>query len=235
MEQAGPILKRIFIATYIVILHIAVIYFAGEKLFERYVFFGPQAATIAVNDPTETKEIPTPLPVPSILYEANVQTNSSNQSPGSTQSFPGNGLLIPVAGVRPDQLVDAFSDARSGGRIHDAIDIAAPQGSPVLAAVNGKIARFFDSEMGGITIYQLTEDGKFVLYYAHLQKRADGIIEGMAVKKGETIGYVGDTGNAGMGNYHLHFSIARVVDPKRYWEGTYINPYPLLKSGGPLE
>jgi murein DD-endopeptidase MepM/ murein hydrolase activator NlpD len=68
-------------------------------------------------------------------------------------------------------------------------------------------------------------------YYAHLQRRADDIHEGDLVKQGRTIGYVGDTGNAGPGNYHLHFSIARVADPKRYWEGTYVDPYPYLMSG----
>ena len=70
-----------------------------------------------------------------------------------------------------------------------------------------------------------------MLYYAHLQKRADGIAPGMTVKRGTTIGFVGDTGNAGPGNFHLHFSVAIVTDPKRFWSGTYLNPYPILKSG----
>jgi len=55
------------------------------------------------------------------------------------------------------------------------------------------------------------------------------LTEGHFAKQGETIAYVGDSGNAGTGNYHLHFSIALVSDPKRYWEGVNINPYPLLK------
>ena len=234
MEPAGPILKRIAIATYLVVLHIVVIYFIGERISDRNIHFWPQPVAENVIDPTHVSEIPTPLPVPSIIYEPNAQVDPIAPLP-NIPSMTGEGLIIPVAGVRPEQLTDAFSDARSGGRIHDAIDIMAPLGTPVLAAVDGKIARFFDSELGGITIYQLTDDGKFVLYYAHLQKRADGMIEGMPIKKGQTIGYVGDTGNAGAGNFHLHFSIARVIDPKRYWEGTNINPYPLLKSGGKLE
>lgn len=235
MEQAGPILKRIAVATYLVLLHIVAIYLIGERIFEKNIYFGAQPATKSVTDPTEVNEIPTPLPVPSIFYETNVQVNSTDPVHNIPPATAGAGLFIPVAGVTSDKLTDTFSDSRSGGRIHDAIDIMAPLGTPVLAAIDGKIARFFDSELGGITIYQLTDDGKFVLYYAHLQKRADGIVEGMPVKKGQTIGYVGDTGNAGAGNFHLHFSIARVIDPKRYWEGTYINPYPLLKSGGKLE
>ena len=101
----------------------------------------------------------------------------------------------------------------------------------MIAAADGEIAKFFDSQRGGITIYQLTDDKKFMLYYAHLQRRADEITVGTRVKKGATIGYVGDTGNAGLGNYHLHFSIAIVNDPKRFYQGTHINPFPLLKTG----
>jgi len=139
-------------------------------------------------------------------------------------------LIIPVAGVRPDQLQDTFSAARSEGRVHDAIDIAAPRDTPVLAAAEGTISKLFHSDRGGTTIYQLSTDQKFVYYYAHLDRYADGLTEGAFVKQGQTIAYVGDTGNAGAGNYHLHFSIAVVSDPKHYWEGTNINPYPLLKK-----
>ena len=138
-------------------------------------------------------------------------------------------LIIPVAGVRPDQLHDTFSESRSEGRIHDAIDIAAPLGTPVLAAADGTIVKLFYSERGGITIYQLSADNKFVYYYAHLDRYAEGLTEGHFAKQGESIAYVGDTGNAGAGNYHLHFSIAVISDPKHYWEGVNINPYPLLK------
>ncbi len=138
-------------------------------------------------------------------------------------------LIIPVAGVRPDQLLDTYDDARSEGRVHDAIDIMAPAGTPVLAATNGKILKLFQSERGGTTIYQLSQDEKMIFYYAHLAGYADGLAEGSFVRQGDTIAYVGDTGNAGAGNYHLHFSIALVSDPKRYWEGSNINPYPLLR------
>jgi len=139
-------------------------------------------------------------------------------------------LIIPVAGVKRDQLLDTFADARSEGRIHDAIDIPAPDGTPVLAATDGEIVKLFQSERGGTTIYQLSSDRKLVFYYAHLQRYADGLAVGKFVKQGEVVAYVGDTGNAGMGNFHLHFSIVIVADPKRYWEGTNINPYPLLRQ-----
>jgi murein DD-endopeptidase MepM/ murein hydrolase activator NlpD len=157
------------------------------------------------------------------------QTSSPSQP--LNNSFVGTlKLIIPVAGVKPDQLLDTFADARSEGRIHDAIDIPAPAGTPVLAAADGEIVKLFQSERGGTTIYQLSSDRKLIFYYAHLQRYADGLTVGKFVKQGEVIAYVGDTGNAGTGNFHLHFSIAIVADPKRYWEGTNINPYPLLRQ-----
>ena len=169
-------------------------------------------------------EIPTPEPAPKPLPTPTVETPS-------TASFVGQvELIIPVAGVRPDQLLDTFDDARTEGRMHDAIDIMAPAGTPVLAATGGKILKLFQSERGGITIYQSSTDEKTVYYYAHLQSYAAGLAEGNTVRQGDVIAYVGDSGNAGVGNYHLHFSIAAVSDPKRYWEGTNINPYPLLRS-----
>ncbi len=139
-------------------------------------------------------------------------------------------LVIPVAGVRPEQLLDTFADARSEGRSHDAIDIPAAAETPVLAAADGKIVKLFQSERGGTTIYQLGPNQDLIFYYAHLSRYADGLAEGDLVRQGQVIAYVGDTGNAGTGNFHLHFSIAVVSDPNRYWEGTNINPYPLLQN-----
>src|ERR671932_388948 len=104
-------------------------------------------------------------------------------------------LIIPVAGVRRDQLVDTFTAARSEGRRHDAIDIMAPADTPVLAAADGKILKLFQSKPGGTTIYQLSADQKLIFYYAHLARYADGLKEGKQVRQGEVIAYVGDTGN----------------------------------------
>jgi peptidoglycan LD-endopeptidase LytH len=142
-------------------------------------------------------------------------------------SSPGK-LIIPVLGVRPEQLRDTFSEARSEGRVHDAIDIAAPKGTLVIAAADGPIVKLFHSERGGTTIYQLSTDGKFVYYYAHLDRYAEGLTEGNFAKQGETIAFVGDSGNAGAGNYHLHFSVAEISTPKDFWHGVNVNPYPLL-------
>ena len=155
-----------------------------------------------------------------------------NPSPPSQvgEGTAPNNLIIPVAGVRPDQLRDTYTESRSEGRVHDAIDIPAPLGTPVFAAADGPIVKLFQSERGGTTIYQLSTDNKFVYYYAHLDRYAEGLAEGHFAKQGETIAYVGDSGNAGAGNYHLHFSIALISDPKHYWQGVNINPYLLLKK-----
>ncbi len=173
--------------------------------------------------PTQSPATPNAEQTPSI--------ETSSQDAALSRSFVGTlKLIIPVAGVKPDQLLDTFTDARSEGRVHDAIDIPAPAGTPVLAAADGEIVKLFQSERGGTTIYQLSTDKKLVFYYAHLQGYADSLVAGKFVKQGDLIGYVGDTGNAGPGNYHLHFSISVVADPRRYWEGTNINPYPLLRK-----
>jgi murein DD-endopeptidase MepM/ murein hydrolase activator NlpD len=169
-------------------------------------------------------------PLPEDTPVATPAASSSSSPANEEASFVGRlKLIIPVSGVRADQLIDTFSAARAEGRTHDAIDIPAPAGTPVLAAADGEIVRLFQSDRGGTTIYQLSPDKKLVFYYAHLQAYADGIVGGKYVHQGEVIAYVGDTGNAGPGNFHLHFSIAILADPKRYWDGTNINPYPILR------
>jgi peptidoglycan LD-endopeptidase LytH len=174
-------------------------------------------------------DFPAPVAAPSPVPPAPLSVVESVQSVAQPVARI-QPLIIPVAGVRPDQLIDTFSASRSEGRTHDAIDIMAPVDTPVLAAADGTIQKLWQSERGGITIYQLTSDQKMIFYYAHLSRYAAGLTEGKQVRQGEVIAYVGDTGNAGAGNYHLHFSIAIVADPKRYWEGTNINPYPLLHN-----
>lgn len=231
MNEAIRVLKRILIATYLICLHLVAFYFVGERILTQYVK-APAITSETISDPTAVEQIPTPLPVPSLFYNSNTEEANTNQTAIEPTPSLGGSLIIPVTGVKPEQLFDSFSDSRSEGRIHDAIDIAAPLGTSVVAADDGEIIKFFDSQLGGITIYQLSTNRKFVLYYAHLQKRADDVKVGDVVKQGRTIGFVGDTGNAGAGNYHLHFSVAMVIDPKRYWEGEYINPYPLLRNRG---
>jgi peptidoglycan LD-endopeptidase LytH len=190
-----------------------------------------EVLTLAKASPTQyssSSATPTPLISPTPDASPALPIPASPALPTPDGVAPNN-LIIPVAGVRPEQLHDTFSESRSEGRVHDAIDIPAPLGTSVLAAADGRIVKLFFSERGGITIYQLSTDNKFIYYYAHLDRYAEGLAEGHFAKQGEIIAYVGDSGNAGAGNYHLHFSIALVSDPRRYWEGVNINPYPLLR------
>ena len=190
----------------------------------------PSATTAPTSEATPS---PSPLATasPEVPQDPGLSSTPAAPAEQPGDSFVGQvNLVIPVLGVKPEQLLDTFGDARSEGRSHDAIDIAAPAGTPVVAVSEGEVVKLFQSEKGGMTIYQLSPDKKLVFYYAHLQRYADGLLEGKYVRQGEVIGYVGDTGNAGAGNYHLHFSIATITDPKRHWDGMNINPYPLLKT-----
>jgi murein DD-endopeptidase MepM/ murein hydrolase activator NlpD len=142
------------------------------------------------------------------------------------------GLIIPVAGVRPDQLVDTFADAR-GNRTHGALDIMAPRGTPVVAAAPGTVEKIFESQAGGHTVYVRTNDARWIHYYAHLDRYAQGLREGMHVAQGQLIGTVGSTGNANPEGPHLHFEIKRMASDEKWYQGTGVNPYPLL-GGRPV-
>jgi murein DD-endopeptidase MepM/ murein hydrolase activator NlpD len=145
------------------------------------------------------------------------------------------GLAIPVAGVKPKQLVDTYTQARAGGaRRHDAIDIMAAEGAPVVAAASGKVEKLFVSQGGGgNSIYIRSPDGRWIFSYAHLQAYAPGLAEGQQVKRGQVIGRVGHTGNASAEGPHLHLAINRMEPGESWWQGTAINPYPLL-AGKPV-
>lgn len=145
-----------------------------------------------------------------------------------------SGLVIPVAGIRPAQLIDTFGDARGGGtRGHGALDIMAPRGTPVVAAAPGIVEKRFESREGGNTLYVRFPGGRWVLYYAHLDSYAPGISEGVRVARGQPIARVGFTGNASPEGPHLHFAIKRMAPGERWWQGRPVNPYPLL-AGKPI-
>lgn len=148
--------------------------------------------------------------------------------PSSPRELAARDLDIPVQGVKPDQLVRSFSDAR-GERRHEALDILATEGTPVRAVESGTIARLFLSKAGGITIYQFDPGQQYCYYYAHLQRYAEGLREGQAVSRGQVIGYVGTSGNAPRNTPHLHFAIFRLTPDRHWWEGTPIDPYDVLR------
>jgi murein DD-endopeptidase MepM/ murein hydrolase activator NlpD len=202
----------------------------------------PAPAPIVVPVPVPPAAVldPAPLPAEPVVSVPEQVASKSTPKPAATaepaivamspSSPPKPGyLVIPVAGVQARQLSDSFSEVHSGQR-HEAIDIMAPRGTPVVAVEDGRITKLFTSKPGGLTIYQFDPSEKFAYYYAHLDKYAQGIVEGKHVSRGEVIGYVGSTGNASAEAPHLHFSIFVLGPEKRWWKGTAINPYPVLAA-----
>jgi murein DD-endopeptidase MepM/ murein hydrolase activator NlpD len=163
-----------------------------------------------------------------------VPTTAPAASAPTTEAAPGNGLLLPVQGITRADLHDTFTDARSEGRVHDAIDIMAAAGTPVLAVADGTVEKLFDSQRGGLTIYQFEPSGRYAYYYAHLQRYADGLAEKQTIRRGQVIGYVGSTGNASAEAPHLHFAIFKLGPERHWWEGEALNPYPVLHDGQAL-
>lgn len=138
-------------------------------------------------------------------------------------------LTIPVAGVPPTALVDSFADPRGGGgRVHGAIDIPAPRGTAVIAAGDGRVEKLFESRLGGHTLYERSLDGSTSYYYAHLDGYAPGIVEGLVLRRGQPVAFVGSSGDADPSAPHLHFEVHRMAPGERWWQGTAVNPYPLL-------
>lgn len=137
-------------------------------------------------------------------------------------------LAPPITGLRRDDLHDTFYERRGADRPHEAIDILAPGGTPVLAVDDGVIKKLFTSDAGGLTLYQFEPEEKYCYYYAHLDRYAAGIREGLDVRRGQVIAYVGSTGNASPATPHLHFAVFELDTEKRWWRGTPINPYALL-------
>jgi murein DD-endopeptidase MepM/ murein hydrolase activator NlpD len=147
----------------------------------------------------------------------------------ATPAAPAAGkLLLPVEGIKLAELSDNFDQARGAERHHEALDIMAPKGSKVVAVADGKLVKLFNSKPGGLTVYQFDPDEKYAYYYAHLDRYAEGVKEGMQLKRGDLVGYVGVSGNADPGAPHLHFAVVALTAEKKWWKGTPINPFPLI-------
>lgn len=178
----------------------------------------PQAANAAVPLPAgELPEVVPPAPVSPA--PANVDMNVK----------PTLGpLLVPVAGVSAKELTDTFNQARGSERRHEALDIMAAKGTPVLAAADGKVVKLFNSKQGGLTVYQFDPSEKYAYYYAHLDSYAPDLKEGQQLRRGQMLGYVGVTGNSDPNAPHLHFAIFELNGDKKWWEGTPVNPFPYV-------
>lgn len=137
-------------------------------------------------------------------------------------------LAVPVSGITRTALRDSYDELRGGTRAHEALDILAPRGTPVLSASRGRVLKLFDSKAGGLMVYAADSSDRFILMYGHLDAYAPGLAEGQPLRQGQQIGTVGTTGNAPTGTPHLHFAIARSADTKLWYKGSPVNPFPLL-------
>lgn len=141
------------------------------------------------------------------------------------QSLRSRKLVLPIASVEASRLTNTYAQSRAAGKLHEALDIMAPRGTPVVAVEDGRVAKLFLSKPGGITLYQFDHNTEYAYYYAHLDRYADGLKEGTPLRKGQVVGYVGSTGNAAPDAPHLHFAIFRLGPERQWWRGTAVNPF----------
>jgi murein DD-endopeptidase MepM/ murein hydrolase activator NlpD len=179
--------------------------------------------------------VPSRAPMPELLPEPPAESPPPSAPLALTDEeyLHARTLMVPVEGVRPEKVPDTYNQDRDGGaRAHQAIDILAKRGTPVLSADSGTVLRLTKNTLGGITIYATDPDKRFVFYYAHLDHYASGLYEGKTVAQGEIIGYVGTTGNAPKNTPHLHFQVMRFVDARSWWNGPPFDPRPFLAQIG---
>lgn len=178
-----------------------------------------QAESVAAPEPVTRSAVDKPVQV----------AKTSLAAADAVESLRARDLMVPVDDVDWEDLHDTFTDTR-GSRSHEALDILAPRGTKVVAVEAGRIEKLFTSKAGGLTIYQFDPSRTFAYYYAHLDRYADGLVEGQIVKRGDVLGYVGSTGNASPDAPHLHFAIFRLGPERQWWKGEAINPYPILTA-----
>ncbi len=188
----------------------------------------PRLSTIPF--PTQARAAAAAAASPTVALPVPLEISGPPPAIGGALAISGMGrLLLPVQGVRIANLKDNFSEMRGGGtRPHEAIDIMAPRGTPVLAASTGRVAKLFTSQQGGLTVYQFDPTETWAYYYAHLDRYAPGLAEGATLTRGDRVGDVGSSGNASPAGPHLHFAIFRLGAEKHWWKGEPVDPYPLL-------
>ncbi len=172
-------------------------------------------------------------PTRSSAHPANPDKANNPDDRADLSRLRARGLVLPLSGLSAAQLSDNYTHARASGAAHEALDIMAARGTPVVAIDDGRIAKLFLSKTGGITLYQFDPTGEYAYYYAHLDRYADGIAEGDTLRKGQLIGYVGSTGNARPDAPHLHLAVFRLGPERQWWRGTPINPFLIWRGAKP--
>jgi len=181
-------------------------------------------AAASAPEPRGASATPTPAATPREV----VGTTGPMSGSETVNYILGRGLIVPVAGVAVSQLQDSFDEGRDEGRVHRALDILAPRGTPVLSADDGRILRVRPNTLGGNTVYATDPAGRVVYYYAHLDAYQPGLTEGQTIARGDVLGIVGTTGNAPKDTPHLHFQVMSMPADGKYWDGEAINPFPLF-------
>jgi murein DD-endopeptidase MepM/ murein hydrolase activator NlpD len=190
----------------------------------------PPAAKVDTATPGTVADSLAMLPTiaPASLDSTPALTPPDSSPPAAIPSAADSlSVIVPVQGISPWELRDTFGDPRVG-HAHEALDIMAAGGTPILSATDGRLTKLHLSKAGGIMVYASDASDRYVLMYGHLDRYADGLTEGALLRRGQVIGYVGSTGNVGAAGPHLHFAIARGQPSVAWWKGEPVNPYPLL-------
>jgi peptidoglycan LD-endopeptidase LytH len=193
------------------------------------------AASVAAAPPAPPAVVPVPPPPEVAVAIPPVQLPAPPSPPAEGDGaalLAARSLLVPVEGIAPQALQDTYTQGR-GNRTHEAMDIMAARGTRVVAVDDGKLVKLFNSVPGGLTAYQFDPQGNLAYYYAHLDRYAEGVKEGMVLRRGDLIGYVGTTGNAAPDAPHLHFAVFRLGPERQWWKGQPVNPYPALRQAAP--
>ncbi len=201
----------------------------------RPVLYYPEPLT-AEPKAADAKASPRGKPAPPAAPSAGVPLMSvSEYTPAGSSSMSADveylrsrQIIVPVAGADMARVEDSFNEPRDGDRVHRAIDILAPRGTPILAADDGRIMRMTTSTLGGISMYTVDPEQRIVYYYAHMDHYNEAMAPGKTIAKGDTLGFVGTTGNAPKNTPHLHFQVMRWPADGKYWNGEPIDPFNFL-------
>lgn len=195
----------------------------------RPVLYYPEPLT--AEKPAEPKPASKPNPSPSggvPLMSVSEYTPAGSTASADIEYLRSRQIIVPVAGADMTRVEDSFNEPRDGDRVHRAIDILAPRGTPIVSADDGRIVRMTTSTLGGISMYTVDPETRIVYYYAHMDRYNDAMAPGKTISKGDTLGFVGTTGNAPKNTPHLHFQVMRWPADGKYWNGDPIDPFSLL-------